>query len=90
MAYVTIKISSKPHPVHTPRQVSEMTGRSESQICQMTNRLDEDEQTQLDHCWPFPTSDNSKHVKTGPRLIVGNKKLDKFLAFCKSKKLKNC
>lgn len=88
MATLKIKISGSPYHVYTPAQVHKLTGRSKSQINQMINRLDEDEATQLDHCFPFPHTTAEKDAKTGLKFIVGNKKLAKFLFYCKKHKIK--
>ena len=87
MATIDIKISGEPYKPYTTAQIKAKTGRSESQINQMFNRLGDGGGTQLDHCYPFPHSDKPEDAKTGKKHIVGNEKLDRFLKFCKENKL---
>ena len=87
MATIEIKISGDPHKPYTTAQIKALTGRSESQIHQMTSKLGKDGTTQLDHCYPLPYSDKPEDAETGKKHIVGNEKLDKFLEFCKKNKL---
>lgn len=87
MATVKIKITGDPYQPYTTAQINAMTGRSESQIHQMTNGLGTDGTTKLDHCYPFPYSDKPEDAETGKKHIVGNEKLDKFLEFCEKNPL---
>lgn len=87
MAKIDIKISGDPHKPYTTAQIKALTGRSESQIHQMTNTLGTDGTTKLDHCYPFPLSEEEKDAETGKKFIVGNEKLTSWIKHCKKNKL---
>lgn len=84
MSVISIKVTSKPDPTYTTRQVMRATGRSESQINTMMNTIAKDNETKLDHCYPYPHTEEDKDKATGPKHIVGNKKLKDFLDYCKT------
>jgi len=84
MAILSVTVTSKPYPIHTTQQVVSATSRSEVQITTMTKTLGKDDETKLDMCYPFPHSKKPEDKNTGPKFIVGNKKLKVFLDYCKA------
>lgn len=85
MAVIDIKVVGDPHDVVAIKQLSEISGRSVSQINNMINQLDAEGETKLDICYPFP---NKEGEHSGMKFVVKNEKYEKFIEFCMSNPIK--
>jgi hypothetical protein len=81
MAVIDIIVKGNPHDFIAIKQLSELSGRSVSQINNMIRQIDKNGDTKLDICFPFP---DKKGEESGMKFVVKNEKYDKFVEYCTS------